>query len=94
MRIMKTKEETREVEYIEAVVCDLCGAKTSGNKPWAKGNHDAIEVDVCMRTWKHWPEGGSGEDIQYDICPTCFRERLMPWLLNQGAAPRIKDLGW
>ncbi len=29
-----------------------------------------------------------------DLCPECFKERLLPWLDSQGAKARIEDWDW
>lgn len=81
---------TRRV--LDFTTCDLCHATTRSE--WRDGSFDAIETEVMMKTGDNWPEGGSGETTTFDICPTCFVARLMPWLKSQGAEPEVKEWEW
>jgi len=69
------------------VICDLC--KEVAPEP-IRG--DVAETKVALRTGTSYPEGGSGEATEFDICPDCFEKQLMPWLKSQGATPYVS--GW
>lgn len=72
---------TNEVSHI---TCDLCK-----NKIQHKSSYDVDEVTVSYRTGRSYPEGGDGTETEFDICNTCFTEKLVPWLIFQGAVPTI-----
>ena len=51
-------------------------------------------VEVRQRQGVSYPEGGSGTEIEVDLCPTCFKEKLVPWLRSQGATIEEKEWEW
>lgn len=87
-------ETTKEVEG--PVRCDLCGrtAPSHDHKPWAEGAYDVTEPVMSLKTGHSYPEGGSGETLSFDVCPTCFEEKVIPWMASQGATPRTEDWDW
>jgi len=71
----------REEQMLDFLVCDICGRKSdSGWGDWRTKAYDATEVVVKLRLGDDYPEGGSGEKWEIDICPECFREKLIPWV--------------
>ena len=95
---MSERTEQREVPaktttVVVAVVCDLCGAEAKSRYNWGGETWERDETKVKMDarpTVEHgkgssYPEGGWGTVYRVDICPTCFREKLVPWLREQGA---------
>jgi hypothetical protein len=92
-------EKISEPQHYQLCVsrsCDLCGKTTNGDD-WDKRNYNVNETEISV-TVKHrrgdsWgSDGGSGDEYDIDICPECFRDRLVPWLISQGA--KIKPMGW
>jgi hypothetical protein len=62
------------------VACDLCG-KAIG--------HEAHEVDKVRIEYENgfrYPEIGDVEVLQFDMCGSCFKKKLVPWMKAQGAA--------
>jgi len=47
--------------------------------------------EVRIREGTSCPEGGQGTKVEYDICPKCFNEKLIPWLESQGAETRAEE---
>ena len=94
MKIRKIQEiPAKTIEVITAVTCDLCGRK-GRDGDWAKSLFDVEDVEISYESGYRYPECGSTEVISYDICPDCFKNKLMPWLKSQGADPEIKDVDW
>lgn len=88
---MKTYEEVKVTEKVKRHIfttCDLCGGTTKGN--WG-GGFEVHEVEVRIKEGDTYPEFGSGTEIEYDICPTCFKDKLIPWLESQGAETRERE---
>lgn len=88
-------ERTRrpEIERIcIEVECDLCH-KTSKTL-WTNGSFDATATEIIMKTGSSYPEGGSGTETEIDICPTCFVEKLIPWVETHGGTPTTKEWEW
>jgi hypothetical protein len=91
-RTTETKTVTKEViEKNEKVFCDLCNIE-SKNKRWGSTGYEVSETRIHQREGEVYPEGGGGEEYIVDLCPTCFKEKLIPWLNSQGA--NLKQTDW
>ena len=42
------------------------------------------EVIIQHKQRENYPEGGFGTEINIDMCPDCFTNKLLPWLKSQG----------
>jgi RNA polymerase subunit RPABC4/transcription elongation factor Spt4 len=77
--------------------CDLCGRQAKANE-WGDSIFDADETEIAVsvrqREGKNYPEGGYGTKYEIDLCPDCFKKRLVPWLQSQGADIEEKDWDW
>ncbi len=90
---IKTCEET----YLVEKRCDLCGMPGKNDHDWSDSSDytvDETQVEVTVRQKEgcSYPEGGSGTKYVVDMCPKCFKEKLIPWLRSQGA--EIKETEW
>jgi len=54
-------------------------------------NETEVSVTVKQREGSSYPEGGMGTEYDIDLCPKCFKERFVPWLVSQGANIEQKD---
>ena len=97
-RTLKTYTPTPRT-IIDTVTCDLCGT-TTADSGWGehreRNSYGAITNDVEVK-WRHsygYSDGGGGTEYVFDICPKCFKERLIPWVVSQGGKPTINDLDW
>lgn len=100
---MTKRYETVEVpaKTIERCVgrsCDLCGREAKGGDEWSLGTYEVNETEVSItvkqRDGDSYPEGGSGHFYDIDICPDCFKDKLVPWFVSQGADIEREDWGW
>lgn len=77
--------------------CDLCGKESTGTD-WDAGtwevNETEVKVIVKQKDGENYPEGGSGEEYEIDICPECFLNRLVPWLKSEGADIKPTEWEW
>lgn len=100
MRTMKTVEvpakpaTTKEV--VDKVLCDLCGCDV--NRDWNgmssyEFNEVEVEITVKHKDGANYPEGGSGTETIIDVCPECFRGKLVPWVESYGHA-KIETEDW
>ncbi len=84
-------EKTRLVE----TTCDLCG-RVASRGDWDSSNYEVAESEVKVivrqKGGTAYPEGGSGTEIVVDVCPKCFKEKLVPFLRSQGA--KIEEREW
>lgn len=72
-------------EVLDKTLCDLCGTEI------APGCYDAEDVDITHRSGHSYPEGGSGKETTIDMCGECFEEKLVPWVIEQGGRPTVRD---
>ena len=94
----KRISEPREYDYLICRTCDLCGLKSNraSESEWNGFSYGVdetqVEIVVRQKEGSNYPEGGSGTKYDVDLCPKCFKEKLVPWLISQGA--RIKEEVW
>lgn len=95
MRIMKTETHTREHTFCDKILCDLCGKQGIGDS-WESGyyecNETEVEVTIHQKDGHTYQGGGDGYQYTVDLCPDCFKDRLIPWLNSQGA--NLKPVEW
>jgi hypothetical protein len=94
MKVMKTiKVPASTDQVLDYVKCELCDAK-SHNKNWSPAQYDVTDPTVTFEEGTHYPEGGSTTTTVLDICPKCFKEKLIPWFVSQGGTPRESESDW
>lgn len=98
MRKYKTEKVTTDQTSLEESTCDLCGAVAKyGN--WESVVYEVaeaeIEITVRYKDGEENPAcGGGGTKYHVDICPACFKTKLIPWLESQGATCKSEDWDW
>jgi len=97
MRHYEKRQRTSEYDHLVKLTCDLCRTEAKGGD-WESSTYEVNEVEVQMtvrqKEGSNYPEGGSGEDYLIDLCPTCFKERLVPWLRSEGADIVQREWDW
>lgn len=75
-------------------VCDICGEKGKNNWNGADYNVNETEINVTIKQKEGFEcsDGGSGTEYDIDLCPKCFKNKLIPWLRSQGA--HIQETEW
>lgn len=70
-------------------ICDLCGKEANPHGEWKKEScykvNETKIVEIKHREGSSYPGVGYGEEIEFDLCPDCFRNKLVVWLKSQGA---------
>lgn len=95
MKKTEKKSRTTEYEVTVEVRCDLCGKLAPiPSEAWQEDCFDVSETKVSMRTGRQYPDNGSGDTVEFDICPDCFSNRLVPWFKENGANPTEKEWDW
>lgn len=80
---------------LDKVICDVCGAETGGDSNWAKSNYYKFdEVTIERRYGERYPEGSSTTEQEYDICPECFEQKIVPFLKGLGAEIQEKEIDY
>jgi len=82
----------RAERRVDCVICDLCGDEVDPEE--GMGGENALEINVNMTTGINYPDGGLGNFIEWDICPKCFEDKLVPWFESQGAPGTATKWDW
>lgn len=99
MKKFQEKEETVKKKVLVELTCDLCGKITGNNKgfnhslfnEWDNEIYGVNRTEISWERGEQYPEGGSTKTTLFDICPDCFKNKLIPWFENQGAKKTIKN---
>ena len=92
MKVMKTVVVMAQPEYEKQVhdktICDLC------NNIIVDSRYDVADVEVSCKTGVSYPDNGSGDKVEFDICVKCFNDNLVPWLESCGAKAQRSEWDW
>lgn len=91
MKITEENIVTYTEEKLVEIRCDLCNSIAT-NGDWNKSNWGVEEIEISYRGGNAYPECGDGVSYSIDLCPKCFKEKLVPWLNEQGA--NINAIKW
>jgi len=94
---IEKEEPAKKVKVHDKTTCDLCG-RIALMGYWQSSSYEVneteIEVTVRQKDGESYPEGGYGSKYEVDMCPECFKNKLIPWLESQGCKAKRKDWGW
>lgn len=89
MRHLVERESVHKGLYFESKSCDLCGLETKQERNWGtEDDYDNTIDNTCVKyETGHTDQGYGGytKTKNFDICPKCFKEKLVPWFESQGA---------
>ena len=85
MRTFKKITKSYQVKIIDSLICDLCGVKAEKpeSKQWTGGTFTVSETTISLREGEIYPEGDFVDCTVVDICPECFKHKLLPWVRSQ-----------
>ncbi len=91
------KKKTVEKEVVSGIFCDICGERCSkkvGNENWwfwtfsydysFFGKLFGLGEEWYMRTTVRMQYHDGDNIHEYDICPSCFKYKLEPWIESCG----------
>jgi rRNA maturation protein Nop10 len=93
----ETKKVEREEKWCMERTCDSCGAKAAWPDPghWeAETSYDVSEVRIEHKDGSSFPDSRSVEVTSFDICPTCFETKVVPFMESIGAKPIKSKEDW
>lgn len=94
MKKLKKAQKHSKYKYVVIITCDLC-KKKSPDMGWTEeGSCYEKETKVQMRTGRNLSQGSFGKLIEFDICPECFIDKLVPALKEMGAQPTEEQWEW
>lgn len=105
MKIFGTKTIPAQPERTETVVvgckCDLCGADGKDgfdSSKWKGCDIDKtalkMTTEVIRENGESYPEGGSKKVQWFDVCPDCWKTKVVPWFESQGAKVSEREDSW
>ncbi len=99
MKHYEDRTETRTTKVCVRRTCDLCGRETKDGTDWdGTSTYDFEETEVSVtvkcETGERYPSGGQSTAYAVDLCPNCFKDKLVPWLQGQGAKVDPVELDW
>jgi hypothetical protein len=89
MKIFEKVTETKEIEKLKSILCDICG---NSQKNWILEKSDyneMIENEVIIKhnKSKSYCGEGSVQWLEPDICPNCFTDKILPYMKKISYAP-------
>ena len=91
------KKPATTVKTHHKTTCDLCG-KEALHGYWESSSYEVneteIEVTVRQKDGERYPDNGQGTKYEVDMCPDCFKNKLIPWLESQGCAAKREEWDW
>lgn len=100
-RRMKIKEKrvfpARTENVVVGLKCDLC-AKLVHRDRWgfesSEINDVLVKITMHRKTGQSWPDGGFQREQEIDICPNCWDEIVMPFLVSKGVEENVVETEW
>ena len=92
MQVTETQKVTVERKEVKSILCDMCGVETyfltdaEREKPLREefgfteegfGASSDVTVSIKMSNG-YGDDGGGSKTISIDVCPTCFKQKIMP----------------
>jgi hypothetical protein len=71
----------------EFIKCDCCGREKKGSD-WGDNCFHEAETVVMIRDGDIYPEGDYTKTVEVDLCPPCFKSKLIPFLSSIGCDVR------
>ena len=94
-------EKPRKVTKLVSVTCGSCGSISTdcsitigvATVDWSDktDSYGVQETTLKIREGHAYPEGGSVEERSYDVCATCMREKVEPFLKSIGLKPEVRE---
>lgn len=91
MKTFTKIQRNYEEDALSEIKCDICGKVSKSN--WREEFYDATETSAELKTGRSYPEGGDGEKYEIDICPECFKKKLIPFVETFGIS-KIHPKRW
>jgi hypothetical protein len=92
MKTFKTETITREEKVVDVFSCDMCGKIAPGKYDWGEDDNHDIGVQVELNDCYYGPSDRKGYYMRTDICPECFKGKVVPALEDLGAVFRTRDM--
>lgn len=93
---MKTYKTITPVphEIVDSMFCDLCRTEAPRGEDWTSENYAVAETTIEIKEGYNSPSGGNYDVISADICPLCFKNKIIPALVELGVRFDRSEVDW
>lgn len=94
---MRNKAQViRLVDEVQSIECDLCHKEFKENwHSWGKKSGYGLllteDITIEYITGFSFYEDRSYTRYEMDMCPDCFKYKLVPWIKSQGGNIRVEE---
>lgn len=94
MKLFVDREVTQK--YLQKIFCDICKAETNHYKEWKMDDYgyQKAEIKIVYDESAGDQYGGYGSRIEVDLCPQCFKSKLIPFLEQNGVKVTETEYDW
>ena len=94
MRFYKTEKKLTEYTDCVKLTCDICNSQSPTNSnDWDKDMYVIKQIEIKYKTGSCYPSHGLGVEYVIDMCPKCFKEKLIPFIESFNRV-QIKEKTW
>jgi hypothetical protein len=104
---MKIKKQIiipkKKNEKVVELICDICKKNiivvNAGldNNNWATNEYENNMQKVTIKLEDGndcLGSGGESTETEFDVCPECFKEKIMPFIESFGSKPQVTEHDW
>ena len=82
-------------EIFDKLTCDVCGAESKWDENWSSKEHEKIITKILLEEEESLPSGGKSKQMEYHICPVCFKVHLAKWFeSHRNGKPTVTSSVW
>ncbi len=93
MKIYKEVEKLRKTKELIEHSCDICKQKSKSKESdnWGDCSRDVERVEIEYTSGTCYYGDSGGEVISFDICPDCFKDKIVSYFKGLGVEPTKYD---
>lgn len=82
-------------EIFDKLTCDVCGAESKWDENWSTKEHEKSITKILLEEEESLPAGGQSRQVEYHICPICFKQHLAKWFeSHRDGKPTVTGSVW
>ena len=89
-KVIKERKVSYEEDYCDHIICDICKVKSNGSD-WGSSVNSDDEITISRVRGYSDRDGGLHTAVSFDLCPSCFMNKLIPWLKENGGEPSEEE---
>jgi hypothetical protein len=93
MKQIEERTRTGTYQLVVSITCDICKRTDKGDN-WTNREYNIAETEIRLEEGNSYPEGGAKTVTTFDVCPDCFKNKLVPLMATLGAVPAVVETDW